>query len=95
MSKPLRVDDPAAWMLIKGMDEQQKVERGELASEDTKWISKTTVYNEKCYICRDPEFALMGLPLCYPCPECGAHVPADDTICDNGHEDGPWNYEDK
>jgi len=48
--------------------------------------SKPTVYNEKCYICNDPEFAQMGLPLCYPCYLCGAHVPADDSICDNGHD---------
>lgn len=44
---------------------------------------------DDCYICLDPEFAQMGLPLCYPCPRCEAdetlthsgHVPADDTIC--------------
>ncbi len=42
-----------------------------------------------CYICRDPHFAQMGLPLCYSCDECSqrgtprrpGHVPADDTIC--------------
>jgi len=39
-----------------------------------------TVYLESCYICRDPEFAQMGLPLCYAC-KCGGHVPADDTVC--------------
>lgn len=50
--------------------------------------TSTTVYDEKCYICRDPEFAQMGLPLCKPCPVCTAkegkdagHVPADDTVC--------------
>lgn len=42
-----------------------------------------TVYNPRCYICRDPEFAQMGLPLCYACPECGGHIPADDPICDD------------
>lgn len=47
--------------------------------------STPTVYSETCYICRDPEFAMMGLPLCYPCYVCGEHVPADDIICDNGH----------
>ena len=47
--------------------------------------STPTVYNDDCYICRDPEFAQMGLPLCYPCLACGAHVPADDPVCDNGH----------
>jgi len=44
-----------------------------------------TVHNPECYICKDPEFAQMGLPLCYPCYKCGAHVPADDDICDNDH----------
>lgn len=44
-----------------------------------------TVHNDDCYICRDPEFAQMGLPLCYPCLICSAHVPADDHECDNGH----------
>ena len=48
--------------------------------------STPTAYNESCYICRDPEFAEMGLPLCYKCEKCGAHVPADDTVCDNGHD---------
>ena len=45
---------------------------------------KTTpeVYLEGCYICEDPEYAAMGLPLCYACP-CGpnGHVPADDISC--------------
>jgi len=46
------------------------------------------VYRDDCYICVDPEFAQMGLPLCYPCPQCSAkegkvagHVPADDVCC--------------
>jgi len=43
------------------------------------------VYDNTCYICRDPEFAKMGLPLCYKCLFCGAHVPADDHLCNNGH----------
>jgi len=47
--------------------------------------STPTVYNPTCYICNDPEFAQMGLPLCYACLICGAHVPADDIECDNGH----------
>ena len=51
--------------------------------------SSTTVYNRSCYICRDPEFAQMGLPLCYPCPVCKAHTPADDVVCDNGHDTYP------
>lgn len=32
--------------------------------------STPVVYREGCYICEDPEFAAMGLPLCRPCPEC-------------------------
>lgn len=54
--------------------------------------SSTTVYNAHCYICRDPEFAAMGLPLCYPCPTCKAHTPADDMTCDNGHDTYPEEY---
>ena len=45
-----------------------------------------TVYSETCYICNDPEFAQMGLPLCFACLICGAHVPADDSVCANGHQ---------
>lgn len=61
--------------------------------------SKPVVYSDGCYICRDPEFAQMGLPLCRPCPECvrqgrgQGHIPADDTECtDCGYEDGPEDY---
>lgn len=42
-----------------------------------------TVFREKCYICQDPEFAQMGLPLCFACAECGGHVAADDVSCDD------------
>lgn len=28
------------------------------------------VHRDGCYICEDPEFAAMGLPLCSPCPAC-------------------------
>lgn len=43
-----------------------------------------TVYWPDCYICNDPEFAQMGMPLCKPCPDCEAgHVPADDVECSN------------
>jgi len=28
------------------------------------------VHQDGCYICEDPEYAQMGLPLCRPCPEC-------------------------
>jgi hypothetical protein len=41
------------------------------------------VYREGCYICEDPEFAQMGLPLCRKCPVCGGHVAADDYRCDD------------
>lgn len=83
MSRPLQETDPAYWMLEQG---RAKVESGE-------GIKKSSVYNSSCYICRDPEFALMGLPLCYPCVvvtdgvQCGAHTPADDVECANGHTD--------
>lgn len=34
----------------------------------------------------DPEFALMGLLLCYPCKVCKMHVPADNDVCYKGYE---------
>lgn len=73
MSIPMKKSDPAYWMLEEGLSGEREVE-----------VPK--VYNQSCYICNDPEFALMGLPLCYPCYKCGAHVPADDSVCDNGHD---------
>lgn len=51
--------------------------------------SVTKVYREGCYICEDPEFAQMGLPLCQPCPQCqkngrgDGHISADDEECDD------------
>lgn len=69
MSIPLKPDDPAYFLLRRGL-------------EDPSCRSSPTVYLETCYICRDPEFALMGLPLCYACSKCGGHVPADDCTCD-------------
>ncbi|MDT7784568.1 MAG: hypothetical protein QOF58_2987, partial [Pseudonocardiales bacterium] len=30
--------------------------------------STPRVYRRGCFICEDPEFAQMGLPLCRPCP---------------------------
>lgn len=42
-----------------------------------------TVYDPNCYICNDPEYAKMGLPLCYTCPTCGEHVAADSGECEH------------
>lgn len=70
MSVPMKKTDPAYWMLEEGL-------------KDSSERSTTTVYRSSCYICRDPEFALMGLPLCYPCSTCGGHVAADDSHCDD------------
>jgi hypothetical protein len=54
------------------------------------FVTTPEVYKETCYICRDPEFAQMGLPLCKPCNKCGGHVAADDSICDDcGHDNIP------
>src|SRR5690348_533843 len=50
--------DPAAWMLHDGFTSTPVAgvhERG---------------LQLGCYICRDKEFATMGLPLCRPCPQC-------------------------
>ena len=41
-------------------------------------LSVPSVYDPSCYICNDPEFALMGMTLCWACPDCGGHVAADD-----------------
>lgn len=76
MSVPMRPEDPAYWLLERGRKDPSK-------------RSATTVYQEGCYICEDPEFSMMGLPLCYPCRFCGAHVAADDCICENGHDNRP------
>ena len=55
---------------------------------DDSYTSSTTVYDEHCYICRDPDYAQMGLPLCKPCPACSekagkdaGHIAADDSEC--------------
>lgn len=50
---------------------------------DDAYESKPVVYRRGCYICEDPDFAKMGLPLCNKCPRCKGHVAADDTICDD------------
>jgi hypothetical protein len=55
---------------------------------DPEWRSKPVVFREGCYICEDPEFSLMGLPLCRKCEACElsdctkGHIPADDEECD-------------
>lgn len=35
------------------------------------------VHRDGCYICTDPEYAAMGLPLCKPCPRCTAEYKAE------------------
>lgn len=59
------------------------------------------VHRDGCYICEDPEFAAMGLPLCFKCPACVrkgetlGHIAADDTKCDTcGYEHSPLDYAD-
>ena len=81
MNMKINPDDPAYWMLEKGKREEL------FGAQHKIWRSETTVYSEGCYICEDPEFALMGLPLCYPCSKCGGHVPADDCVCDDCETD--------
>lgn len=52
------------------------------------------VYSADCYICNDPEFAQMGLPLCRKCPKCEGHVAADDSVCDDcGYDEYDGSYE--
>lgn len=70
MSVPLKKSDSCYWMLEQGRKDPSK-------------RTETSVYKENCYICRDPEFSLMGLPLCFPCNKCGGHVAADDIKCDD------------
>jgi len=50
-------------------------------------VSRPVVFKQGCYICEDPEFALMGLPLCTRCLFCNGHVAADDTVCDDCGKD--------
>jgi hypothetical protein len=67
------------------------------ADDPARWMlydgftTTPTVYRSDCYICRDPEFAQMGLPLCHKCPSCAdGHIPADDVVCtDCGYEYEP------
>ena len=75
MAKPLPPDYPARWMLEDG---------------HTTTPNKD-IYKETCYICNDPEYSAMGLPLCYACHYCGGHVAADDVICDDcGKDNQPY-----
>lgn len=70
---PLPPDDPAQVLL----------------QDDFYTVPREGVYSSNCFICTDPEFALMGLPLCRVCPECKrvssglllGHIAADDTVC--------------
>lgn len=65
---PSRLDDPAVVLMLLPKP-KVTYERG---------------YSPTCYICADPEYAAMGMPLCKVCldPNCGAHAAADD----NGHD---------
>ncbi len=74
MSVPLRKDDPAYWLLEQGRADPSK-------------RSTPTVYRAGCFICDDPEFSLMGLPLCYACVHCKGHIAADDCVCDDCGKD--------
>lgn len=56
---------------------------GQILIHSQESMSTPTVYRDGCYICEDPEYSMMGLPLCYKCPECSGHIPADDTLCDD------------
>jgi hypothetical protein len=47
--------------------------------------STPVVYLEGCYICEDPEFAAMGMPLCRPCPECVRERLVVCTTCNGAH----------
>lgn len=77
MSQPLKPSDPAYWMLEQGLRDPSKRSK------------QTGPKREYCYICQDPEFSMMGLPLCIACYVCGGHVAADDSVCDDcGHEHG-------
>lgn len=54
---------------------------------DDDYQSTPVIFKEGCYICEDPDYRRMGLPLCRRCTKCGGHVAADDTICDDcGHD---------
>lgn len=59
------------------------------------FTTKPAIHRDGCYICEDPEFAQMGLPLCRICVKCAGHVPADDDACDDcGYIETPEDYDD-
>lgn len=73
--------------------------------EATLWLDGYTSksdaeHDDECYICNDPDFAQMGLPLCRKCDQCSkrgeplrpGHIPADDstcTVCGTDYHDTP------
>lgn len=80
MSLPMKPSDPAYWMLEQGLADPSKRSKSNVAKKPN------------CYICLDPEYALMGLPLCFACHICGSHVAADESECDtcgHDHSEGP------
>jgi hypothetical protein len=51
---------------------------------DPNIYSTPVIFRSGCYICEDPEFAQLGMPLCQPCCNCkDGHVPADQGECDD------------
>lgn len=81
---------------VGGADEEEKLGPRQMKTSDPAYwmlsdghVSTPVVHDPSCYICKDPEFAQMGLPLCRECPACvreshgqqKGHVPADDTAC--------------
>lgn len=55
-------------------------------------VTQQVVWRPNCYICKDREYARMGMPLCKRCCACDAldkrgHIAADNDACDDcGHE---------
>lgn len=84
--------NPVSLLVGPLVGESEKAVAKMKSNDPAYWMSSdgvettTNVFNKHCYICNDPEFAQMGLPLCYACLVCGAHVAADDGVCDNGHD---------
>ena len=72
-----RSDDSGVWITVTESDDPAQV----LLRDG--YTSTPVVYRSGCYICEDPEFAQMGLPLCRMCGHCGGHIAADDSRCDD------------